>query len=47
MDSACAGSVVSRLAGPAFGPVVSGAAHAQLVDNFGFANCGQTNRDNP
>ncbi|GLZ50109.1 hypothetical protein Acsp06_62940 [Actinomycetospora sp. NBRC 106375] len=43
----CAGSAVSGLAGPGFGGVVSGAAHEQAVDNFGLADCGQTNRNNP
>jgi len=43
----CAGTVVSQAADPAFGPVVSGAAHEQFVDNFGLADCGQTDRNNP
>lgn len=43
----CAGVVVSGSAGPGFGQVVSAAAHAQLVDNVGLADCGQTNRNNP
>jgi hypothetical protein len=43
----CAGAMVSQLAEPGFGSVVSGAAHQQLVDNFGFANCGETPRKNP
>lgn len=43
----CAGLVVSSLAGPGFGAAVSAAAHDQLVDNFGLADCGQTNRNNP
>jgi hypothetical protein len=43
----CAGFAVSLGAGPAFGPFVSVAAHAQLVDNAGFANCDQDNRKNP
>jgi hypothetical protein len=43
----CAGLVVSSLAGPGFGAVVSAAAHDQLVDNLGLADCGQTNRNNP
>jgi hypothetical protein len=42
----CAGGVVSQLAGPGFGQVVSDAAQQQAVDNFGLANC-QTNRKNP
>lgn len=43
----CAGDVVSSSAGPGFGAAVSDAAHAGLVDNFGLADCGQTNRNNP
>lgn len=43
----CAGVIVSQSAGPGFGHVVSDAAHQQLVDNFGLADCGQTNRKNP
>jgi hypothetical protein len=43
----CAGLVVSDSAGPGFGLAVSAAAHQQLVDNFGLANCGQDNRNNP
>jgi hypothetical protein len=43
----CAGVVVSQLAGPDFGPAVSTAAQEQVVDNFGLADCGQTNRGNP
>lgn len=43
----CAGAVVSESAGPGFGQAVSAAAHAQFVDNFGLANCGQDNRNNP
>ena len=43
----CAGTVVSGGAGPGFGQAVSGAAHAQQVDNFGLADCGQENRKNP
>jgi hypothetical protein len=43
----CAGAVVSQAASPAFGPVVAAAAQAQLVDNVGLADCGQTNRNNP
>ena len=46
-DHNCAGTVVAALAGPDFGAAVAEAAHLQLVDNFGFANCGQTNRNNP
>lgn len=42
----CAGVVVSQAAGPDFGRAVAGAAHQQLVDNFGLADCGQTNRNN-
>ena len=43
----CAGLVVSSLARPGFGHLVSAAARQQAVDNFGLANCGQTNRKNP
>jgi hypothetical protein len=43
----CAGAVVSQGAGPGFGTAVSAAAHLQSVDNFGLADCGQTNRNNP
>jgi hypothetical protein len=43
----CAGAIVSELAGPGFGQAVSTAAHAQAVDNFGFANCGAPPRKNP
>jgi hypothetical protein len=43
----CAGVVVSSLAGQDFGQSVSTFAHAQLVDNFGLADCGQDNRNNP
>jgi hypothetical protein len=43
----CAGVVVSQGAGPEFGPAVTTAAHLQRVDNFGFADCQQTNRNNP
>lgn len=43
----CAGAIVSSVAGPGFGEAVSAAAQAQVVDNFGFANCGQTDRNNP
>lgn len=46
-DNNCAGAVVSNLAGPGFGSAVSGAAHQQLVDNFGFASCGVPTRNNP
>jgi hypothetical protein len=43
----CAGVVVSGAAGPGFGSDVAVAAHAQRVDNFGFANCFQDHRNNP
>ena len=43
----CAGTVVSGLAGPSFGALVSSAADAQSVDNFGLADCGQPPRHNP
>ena len=43
----CAGFVVRGSAGPEFGQAVSGAAQEQAVDNFGLANCGQENRNNP
>jgi hypothetical protein len=46
-DHNCAGATVSGGAGPGFGQVVAGAAHAQLVDNFGLANCGRPPRQNP
>ena len=43
----CAGVFVSGAAAPGFGAQVSTTAHAQLVDNFGLANCGQTSGQNP
>ena len=43
----CAGEVVSSLAGPSFGQLVSTSAQAQEVDNFGLADCGQEHRNNP
>jgi len=43
----CAGAVVSLFAQPGFGQAVSDAAQEQVVDNFGFANCGDTPRQNP
>ena len=43
----CAGAIVSSLTPPGIGPLVSQLAHAQLVDNIGLADCGQTNRNNP
>ncbi len=46
-DHDCAGAVVSSAAAPGFGEGVAGAAQLQLVDNFGLADCGQTNRNNP
>ncbi len=46
-DHNCSGTVVSSLAGPEFGPLVAGFAQAQLVDDFGFANCEQPPRSNP
>ena len=46
-DNNCAGTVVSSLAGPGFGPFVASSAQAQAVDNFGLASCGQLPRKNP
>jgi hypothetical protein len=46
----CAGVFVSAAAstfGPVFGEAVTGLAHAQAVDNFGIANCGEPPRQNP
>ncbi len=43
----CAGTVVSSMAGPGFGPSVASIAEAQGVDNIGLANCGQPPRNNP
>ncbi len=43
----CAGTVVSSVAGPGFGPSVASTAEAQGVDNLGLANCGQPPRRNP
>lgn len=43
----CAGTSVSGLSGPGFGAFVSSVAHLQAVDNFGLANCGITERNNP
>jgi len=46
-DHNCAGFVVALFAGPGFGQAVADAAQAQLVDNLGLANCGDTERKNP
>ncbi len=50
-DHNCAGAASSTLAQAlppgTFGAIVAGAAQAQAVDNFGLANCGDTNRQNP
>ncbi len=46
-DHNCSGTVVSSLAAPEFGPLVVSGAQAQLIDNFGLANCGQPPRSNP
>ena len=46
-DHNCAGTVVSSLAEPGFGPSVASSAQAQGVDNLGLANCGQPPRNNP
>lgn len=49
-DHNCAGAVSSGVAqalGSTFGTIVSGAAQQQMVDNFGFANCGESNGSNP
>lgn len=46
-DHNCAGAITSSVAGPALGPAVAAAAQAQVVDNFGFANCGETSGQNP
>ena len=46
-DHNCAGAFVSAFASPGFGPAVAVAAHSQAVDNFGLADCGQDNRNNP
>jgi hypothetical protein len=43
----CAGTAVSGLADPSSGSLVSSAAQVQVVDNFGFAACGQPPRQNP
>lgn len=43
----CAGVVVSSLAAPGFGAVVSSLAQLGLVDNFGLRDCGQANGRNP
>jgi len=43
----CAGAVTSSLAGPGFGAAVSFFAQLQAVDNFGLANCGETEGQNP
>ena len=43
----CAGAVVSSVAAPGLGAVVSALADAQVVDNIGLADCGQDNRNNP
>ena len=46
-DHNCAGAVTSSLAGPGFGDLVAFYAHLQFVDNFGLANCGDTEGQNP
>lgn len=50
-DHNCAGSTttifVGALGGAGFGDAVSDAGQAQLVDNFGSANCGAPPRQNP
>ena len=46
-ESNCAGVVVSGLASPPFEAVVRAAAQDQMVDNFGFAACGEPPRRNP
>ena len=43
----CAGVAVSALAGPDLGPLVSGLAGQQQVDNLGLRNCGEANGQNP
>jgi hypothetical protein len=43
----CAGAITSTFAGPGFGGAVAAAADQQVVDNFGLADCGQDNRNNP
>jgi len=43
----CAGADTTFFSGPGFGQIVAAFAQAQLVDNFGSANCGETNRKNP
>ncbi len=43
----CAGAVTSSLAGPGFGQAVSFFAQQQAVDNFGLANCGEAQGENP
>lgn len=43
----CAGQVVSAIAGPAIGGVVSAGAQEQAIDNFGQADCGAPPRRNP
>jgi hypothetical protein len=46
-DHNCAGVFSSSVAGPGFGAAVTTFAHIQMVDNLGFADCFQTNRNNP
>ena len=43
----CAGVIVSGVAEPGLGAQVAVLAHAQEIDNFGIANCGQEHRKNP
>ena len=43
----CAGALVSSVAGPGFGQLVSALAHQQQVDNLGLADCGAPPRSNP
>ena len=46
-ENNCAGAITSSLAAPGFGHLVASFAHAQLVDNFGLASCGDNPRNNP
>ena len=43
----CAGVIVSSFAAPGLGAQVALLAHLQVIDNFGIADCGQVNRNNP
>ncbi|SMO96654.1 hypothetical protein SAMN06273567_11056 [Geodermatophilus aquaeductus] len=43
----CAGTFVTEVASPKFGPAVAALAKEQGVDDLGLANCGLTPRNDP